>query len=145
MNTLSRHCYSAHPTETGLAKLVLIKHGETGYYPTEGFAANSEKLVDFYNHKLGVDRATREAFEIGSICGFDVPGADPERFRDLFPAGEREPTEQERRDADVVLRDIGNIHATPAQVSLAAIIDSYGVVPLGLFAEVQREVVREGA
>lgn len=135
---MTRTCYALLPGAVALASLILIKEGESGYFPTEGYGANSEKLVDFFNHRMGVDRATRAAFEIGSLAGWNVPGADPERHRDRFPAGEREATTAEKVTAGSVLGRLGDEDVTTAQASLAAIVQRYGIVPLGLFAEFSR-------
>ena len=58
--------------------LILIRRGEKGYWPTEGYGARSEELVDLFNARLGVTPAERAAMEFGSLFGFDLPGARPE-------------------------------------------------------------------
>lgn len=73
-------CYSVHES-TG--ELIVIKRGETGYHPCDYSTPDKERnveLADFNNDKLGVTPAQRKAMEIGSLCGWDVPGADPARY-----------------------------------------------------------------
>jgi len=68
--------------------LICIKRGETGYYPSEWDTGDKEQnveLVDELNANLGVTPAQRQAMEVGSMAGWDVPGADPKAY-------EQEPT-----------------------------------------------------
>ena len=70
-------CHSVLPS-TGA--LICIKRGEAGYFPST-WSTNDPKensgLADFNNDRLGVTRTQRLAMEIGSMCGWDAPGADP--------------------------------------------------------------------
>ncbi len=73
-------CYSVHES-TG--ELIVIKRGECGYYPTDYNTPDKERnveLADRLNEKLGVDMWQRQAMEVGSICGWNVPGADPAKY-----------------------------------------------------------------
>ena len=75
-------CYSVHES-TG--ELIVIKRGECGYYPTNYSTPDKEQnveLADQLNEKLGVDMWQRQAMEVGSICGWDVPGADPSQYQE---------------------------------------------------------------
>ena len=75
-------CYSVHES-TG--ELIVIKRGECGYHPTDYSTDDKERnveLADHLNEKLGVDMWQRQAMEVGSICGWDVPGADPAKYQD---------------------------------------------------------------
>ena len=38
------------------------------------------ELADYNNSKLGVTPEQRKAMEIGSLCGWDVPGANPANY-----------------------------------------------------------------
>lgn len=63
--------------------LICIKRGETGYYPSEWNTGDKERnveLADELNEQLGVTMWQRKAMEIGSMCGWDVPGADPSKY-----------------------------------------------------------------
>jgi hypothetical protein len=53
---------------------ILIISGHKGYWP----APTPDFDVDAYNRDLGVTPAQRMAKQIGSIFGFDAPGADPD-------------------------------------------------------------------
>ena len=73
-------CYSILPS-TG--DVIIIKHGESGYYrceySTEDKAFNREFAND-RNANLGVSKAQVEAMLAGSMYGWDVPAADPESY-----------------------------------------------------------------
>lgn len=74
-------CFSILRT-TG--QLICIKRGDTGYYPSDWDTGNreeNEKLADDINSNMGVSPIQRQAMEIGSMCGWDVPGADPANYK----------------------------------------------------------------
>ena len=73
-------CYSV-PESTG--ELIVIKRGECGYHQTDYSTEDKERnieLADYNNERLGVTPIQRRAMELGSICGWDVPGADPAKY-----------------------------------------------------------------
>ncbi len=72
-------CYSYLRTNN---EIILLKNGEKGYYKTD-FALpktreEAKAIVKDRNEKLGVSRLQRACMEIGSMFGFNVPGADPD-------------------------------------------------------------------
>ena len=70
-------CFSILKT-TG--ELICVKKGESGYYHSEHNTPDKERnveLADELNEKLGVTPEQRQAMEVGSMFGWDVPGADP--------------------------------------------------------------------
>ena len=73
-------CFSILPS-TG--DVIVIKHGESGYYrceySTEDKAFNREFAND-RNANLGVSKAQVEAMLAGSMYGWDVPAADPKSY-----------------------------------------------------------------
>lgn len=73
-------CYSILPS-TG--DVIIIKHGESGYYrceySTEDKAFNREFAND-RNANLGVSKAQVEAMLAGSMYGWDVPATDPKSY-----------------------------------------------------------------
>lgn len=77
---LPEMCYSVHES-TG--DLIVIKRGEAGYYNCSYNTNDKEKNVELadYNNRLGVTPVQRKAMEIGSLCGWDVPDADPTNYR----------------------------------------------------------------
>lgn len=81
-------CYSVHE---GTGELIVIQRGEVGYYRTDYSTEDKEQnveLADRLNEKLGVDMWQRQAMEVGSICGWDAPGADPAKYlEDYDPKG----------------------------------------------------------
>lgn len=73
-------CFSILPS-TG--DVIIIKHGESGYYrceySTEDKAFNREFAND-RNANLGVSKAQIEAMLAGSMYGWDVSAADPKSY-----------------------------------------------------------------
>lgn len=67
-------CASINAT-TG--ETILIKRGVAGFYPFPG------KDAERFNARHGVTKAQRLAMEIGSMFGWEVPGADPDSHIDL--------------------------------------------------------------
>jgi hypothetical protein len=51
---------------------IIVMRGHKGFWP-----APLGLDVDAFNERRGVTETQREAMEIGSMFGFDVPGADP--------------------------------------------------------------------
>lgn len=79
---LPEMCFSVLGT-TG--ELICLKRGVTGYFPSEYSVSDKEKNIEFadrYNEKLGVTMWQRQAMEVGSLCGWDVPGADPAKYQE---------------------------------------------------------------
>ena len=73
-------CFSVLP-DTG--ELINIRRGVSGYYHSD-FSTNSREAnietADEQNARLGVTPAQRQAMEVGSMFGWDVPGADPAQY-----------------------------------------------------------------
>ena len=81
-NILPQSCYSTMPS-TG--ELIILKRGKEGYFPTAedtGDRLQNQKIAEFNNHVRGISPAQVIAMEVGSMCGFDVPGADPQYYFD---------------------------------------------------------------
>ena len=77
-------CFSTLRT-TG--HLICIKRGETGYSPSDWDTGDKEgnvELADELNEDLGVTPIQRQAMEIGSMAGWDVPGADPKHYEESY-------------------------------------------------------------
>ena len=80
---LPETCLSTMP---GTGELIVLKRGETGYYRSEWNTADAERnrqIADDHNHARGLTPAQVEAMRVGSMFGFAVPGAGPQRYLDL--------------------------------------------------------------
>ena len=79
-NELPETCFATLPGE---GKLIILKRGETGYYPSEwetGDKAKNQEIADSHNRSRGITPAQVEAMQIGSLCGFHVQGANPQIY-----------------------------------------------------------------
>ena len=62
-------------------EMVLIKRGETGYYPQRPENAPWDaNNVDHLNERMGVTKAQARAMEMGSMFGWDTPSANPDNY-----------------------------------------------------------------
>ncbi len=77
---LPDECYGVLPSS---GEIVIIKRGESGYYPT-GQHGNSQKesvsIVNERNEACGVSKAQAAAMLAGSLFGWNVPAADPKNY-----------------------------------------------------------------
>ena len=80
---------------SGDGSLVILKRGEKGYFRSDldsGNVDENRKITEFENHQRGINPAQMMAMQIGSMCGFDVPGANPQMYFDeARPADSRFP------------------------------------------------------
>lgn len=83
MDKLPELCFTLLP---GSGKLICVKRGERGYYPSDWSTADAHenrRLADEMNGEMGVTPAQERAMLIGSMCGWDVPGADPDNCQEI--------------------------------------------------------------
>lgn len=66
----------------------ITSDSELGAYPSEWDTGDKERnveLADELNEHLGVTPIQRQAMEVGSMAGWDVPGADPAKYQENYP------------------------------------------------------------
>lgn len=73
LTKLPDQCCAKHPV-TG--ETILIKRGENGYHPMSGTDGEG------FNKLNGITSSQVEAMLVGSMWGWDVPGADPDLYRE---------------------------------------------------------------
>ena len=81
---LPEMCFS---TLKSTGDLICIRRDESGYYPSDWDTGDKEQnveLADKMNEMLGVSPIQRQAMEVGSMCGWDVPGADPAKYEEDY-------------------------------------------------------------
>ena len=81
-NELPDTCLSTLPS-TG--QLIVLKHGERGYYPSEwdtGDRAENREIADSHNQRRGITDIQEAAMLAGSMFGWDTPRADPQWYLD---------------------------------------------------------------
>lgn len=57
----------------------LVDRGDHGYIPMPSWSALQ---ADAWNERHGVSHAQREAMLVGSMFGWEVPGANPDHYAD---------------------------------------------------------------
>ena len=72
---LPRYCYGFIPTSK---EEIRIDIAESGYTPVRR-NGNMKHVLEM-NRELGVTRQQMEAMKVGSMFGWDVPGADPKNY-----------------------------------------------------------------
>ena len=78
-------CWSILPSD---GSLICIKRGESGYFLSDWNTRDPDmnrRLADNINQRRGITPAQEQAMLTGSMCGWDVPGADPKWYTDHQP------------------------------------------------------------
>ena len=81
-NELPDTCFSVLPS-TG--QLIIIKNGESGYYPSEWDTGNREEnreIASNHNVRRGITDIQEAAMLAGSMFGWNTPGANPQWYLD---------------------------------------------------------------
>lgn len=76
-NGLPEYCFSVHNITD---EVILIKRGESGYYPYFDGTFKGEDEAKRLNDEIEVTPAQAEAMFVGSMFGWYVPGADPKTY-----------------------------------------------------------------
>ena len=79
-SSLPDRCYTVL-AETG--EMIIVKKGESGYYHSDlncKDASVSRVITAENNKKLGISKVQEECMAVGSLFGWDVPGADPANY-----------------------------------------------------------------
>lgn len=75
LSTLAKLPEMCASTNLETGEPILIKRGVRGYFP---WPIGKPKSADVFNTRYGVTQAQQLAMEIGSMFGWEVPGADPD-------------------------------------------------------------------
>ena len=81
-NELPDTCFSVLPS-TG--QLIIIKNGESGYYPSEwdtGSREENREIASGHNEQRGISDLQESAMLAGSMFGWNTPGANPQWYLD---------------------------------------------------------------
>lgn len=83
LDKLPELCYTFVGGNSPGERIGIIKRGESGYYAVDFDSPTATEsivrdVVRQLNSKMGVTPAQELAMSIGSMCGWDVPGADPD-------------------------------------------------------------------
>ena len=72
---LPRYCYGFIPTSKEEIRIDIAESG----YTSVGRDGNMKHVLEM-NRELGVTRQQMEALKVGSLFGWNVPGADPKNY-----------------------------------------------------------------
>lgn len=81
-NDLPETCFSVLPSS---GQLIIIRHGERGYYPSEwdtGSREENREIASSHNARRGITDIQEAAMLAGSMFGWNTPGANPQWYLD---------------------------------------------------------------
>ena len=81
-NDLPETCFSVLPSS---GQLIIIRHGERGYYPSEwdtGSREENREIASSHNARRGITDIQDAAMLAGSMFGWNTPGANPQWYLD---------------------------------------------------------------
>ena len=81
-NDLPETCFSILPSS---GQLIIIKKGESGYYPSEwdtGSREENREIASSHNARRGITDIQEAAMLAGSMFGWNTPGANPQWYLD---------------------------------------------------------------
>lgn len=86
MSNLPEFCLVFRSGHAPGQRIAEVRRGETGYWPVSGLpdATDDEALqtVRKVNEELGLDGIQAHCMKMGSLFGFETPGADPTWVRE---------------------------------------------------------------
>ena len=77
-------CFSTRKSTGGV---ICSRRGGAACDPAEGDTGDKERKVGLavrMKGKRGARPVQRQAMEVGSMCGWDVPGADPAKYEEDY-------------------------------------------------------------
>ena len=81
-NDLPETCFSILPSS---GQLIIIKKGESGYYPSEwdtGSREENREIASSHNARRSITDIQEAAMLAGSMFGWNTPGANPQWYLD---------------------------------------------------------------
>jgi hypothetical protein len=69
-----------HPTD---GAIVLVRRGQIGFWPAPMLVDTT--AAELFNRRQGITPAMRQSMQIGSVFGWNVPGADPVTAEAKYP------------------------------------------------------------
>lgn len=81
-NDLPETCFSVLPSS---GQLIIIRHGERGYYPSEwdtGSREENREIASSHNARRDITDIQEAAMLAGSMFGWNTPGANPQWYLD---------------------------------------------------------------
>jgi hypothetical protein len=81
MSNLHKLPEKAFTVLSSTGEMVMVKRGETGYYPQNPENAPwGAENCDHLNERMGVTKAQAKALYMGSMFGWNAPVADPDMY-----------------------------------------------------------------
>ena len=88
-NELPDFCLSTLPSS---GQLIILRKGERGYYASDwdtGKREENQNIAREHNRQRGISDIQEAAMIAGSMFGWNLPGADPQWYRESGSAGKR--------------------------------------------------------
>ena len=83
-------CYGLRQVDADSAQVVALQNGVRGYYPVEGAQTLPNEMAqnycDIQNERLGVTKMVAYCMLVGSMFGWDAPGANPRWVMENHPS-----------------------------------------------------------
>jgi hypothetical protein len=76
---LPEYCFA---TEATTDNVVLLKRGDNGFYPYYDGTIKGKEAARELNDEIAVSPAQAAAMKMGSIFGWNIPGANPDNYNE---------------------------------------------------------------